>query len=120
MKHLESCVKRAIAVRTAREDYNDSFPMHCESCEGWGGTIDVQDPSMALDSVFGDNSLDIDDCESCIQRDKCPRCGSDYITDSESADYEEDCSFCGFILGVTEGKPYPHECFCIQLDANTF
>lgn len=119
MKHLESCVRRAIDVRLKREIYNDTYPYHCEDCEGWGGTVDVHDPSMAVDSEFGENSVEVDNCESCIGRGKCSRCGSDYDADHESDDYDEECQFCGFILGETEGKPYPHECFCYQLETDT-
>lgn len=116
MKHLESCVRRAIEIRKRREEYDDLYPMHCELCEGWGGTVNVTDPSMAMQSVFGDNSVAIDDCPHCIGGGKCPRCGSDYNADENSEDYDEECSFCGFRLGVTEGKPYPHICVCHELE----
>lgn len=119
MKHLESCVRRAIHVRTKREEYNDDYPMHCEDCEGWGGTITIKDPSMAVESEIGENAVDVDNCESCIAKGKCPRCYSDYNADPDSDDYEDKCSFCEFVLGETEGKPYPHTCCCEELDINS-
>lgn len=116
MKHLESCVRTAINTRKRREDYNDDYPMYCEHCEGWGGTITVTDPSMSTIPDLGENSVEVDDCQHCISKGKCPRCNSDYTTDQDAEDCDDECNFCGFELGVTEGKPYPHSCVCEELE----
>lgn len=111
-KHLESCVRRAVKVRSDREHYDGLHPMYCEECEGWGGTITVTDPSMSKTSEVGEDSAPVDDCEYCIGQGRCPRCASDYNADVESVDFDDSCTFCGFVLGETEGKPYPHVCIC--------
>lgn len=105
-------------MRTQREDYDEEHPMSCESCEGWGGTITITDPSMSVASAFGDNSVEVNNCTECIELNKCPRCSSDYNADTDSEDYDESCTFCGFELGKTQGKPYPHHCLCIELEYN--
>jgi hypothetical protein len=93
--------------------------MHCESCEGWGGLITVTDPSLSVASIFGDNSVEVEDCPSCVAIGKCPRCCSNFNNDSDSEDYDEFCTFCNFILGETEGKPYPHYCLCGELEESS-
>lgn len=106
-RHLESCVRTAISVRQAREEYEDQYPMHCESCEGWGGTVYVADPAFTLVPDIGENQVDIDPCRDCLEQGLCPRCSNSYDPEEE-----DNCSFCDFELGVTEGKPYPHTCIC--------
>lgn len=116
MRHLESCVRNAVSTREKREEYNDNYPMYCEGCEGWGGTITVSDPYLSTTPDLGDNSVEVDNCPDCIERGKCPRCGSGYASYEYSDDFDDSCSFCGFVLGVTEGKPYPHSCICDSLE----
>jgi len=110
-RHLESCVRTAIRVRQEREEYEETYPMYCESCEGWGGIVEVDDPAFTLPSDIGDDSVDIDPCEDCIGKGLCPRCLNQYDPDED-----EECSFCGFVLGTTEGMPYPHFCHCGESD----
>lgn len=112
IRHLESCVRRAVAVRLARELYDFDHPSHCPHCEGWGGTIAVTDPALSVNAQVGENSAPVDNCQFCIAQGKCPRCGSPYLADSELAAYDPQCPTCQFELGVTEGKPYPHICVC--------
>jgi hypothetical protein len=112
-RHLESCVRRAVDLRGKREDFNEQYPYHCRHCEGWGGTITIDDPSMAVASVVGESAVDVDACEHCLGKGKCPRCGSQLDPEDD-----EPCSFCEFELGKTEGKPYPHGCFCEELEDN--
>lgn len=97
--------------RDLRSDYNEQYPFHCQHCEGWGGTVDVHDPFLTGSVMVGNSSPDIDDCEHCLGNEKCPRCGSDF-----DKTQDDTCSFCDFELGVTEGKPYPHSCFCHELE----
>jgi hypothetical protein len=99
-------------VRVERDSYNFDYPTHCYSCEGWGGVVYITDPAMTLTSEVGERTAEVTNCENCIQRGRCPRCMESYNTDPESSDYEEECSTCGFRLGETPGKPYPHICIC--------
>ena len=115
-QHFESCVRNAVRVKDARRAYNEQYPLSCEFCEGWGGRIFVNDPKLEKRNQVGISSVAVDDCRYCIGEGRCPRCSSNYERDDKGQ--FEPCSFCNFLLGVTEGKVYPHTCVCESLDKN--
>lgn len=108
MMHLMSCVFKASEIRKLRDEYDNDFPYHCEYCEGWGGTLDVTSPEVFGYKTSFNYEADIDPCEYCVGQGKCPRCASPFYFDED----ELECEYCGFVFGVTKGKPYVHVCLC--------
>jgi hypothetical protein len=116
LEHLLSCVRRASEVKVQRAQYNEEYPYHCRHCEGWGGMVVVPEPvepviAGLLSEDDDDDMPEVEPCSCCITQERCPRCGSGIDPDGNDA-----CEFCGFTDGRTEGKAYPHECFCAQLE----
>jgi hypothetical protein len=75
--------------------------------------VNINDPSSVglFSDTDQDTTVEVEPCERCLLKGRCPRCGSGIDPESN-----EPCDFCGFEDGKTEGKPYPHECFCSQLE----
>ncbi|KGV06398.1 hypothetical protein [Burkholderia pseudomallei] len=59
-------------------DYEKTYPRYCRKCKGWGGF-----KSISL-------TVQIRDCEECIEKKRCPRCGD------ENFDMWKGCAICGW------------------------
>ncbi|MNV23130.1 hypothetical protein D3C71_1141320 [compost metagenome] len=105
--HLESCVRAAVMSRKKRDQYIEKYPLHCTTCDGWGGVVNITDPFMRLKPDIGSRSAGIEYCPDCLASNRCPRCLSDY-----SPEEDGECFSCGYQYGVTEGMVYPHTCIC--------
>lgn len=46
-----------------RAEYEKTYPNYCKSCEGWGRFKKQDRPPY------------ISDCDDCIKKGRCPRCG---------------------------------------------
>lgn len=46
-----------------RAEYLETYPNHCKSCQGWGNFKRLSP------------DIRISDCEECITKERCPRCG---------------------------------------------
>jgi ribosomal protein L37E len=61
-----------------RTEYQKTYPNYCRTCRGWGTIVGLRP------------DIDISDCEECIAKEHCPRCGQDALDEMDT------CSNCGW------------------------
>ncbi len=61
-----------------RTEYQETYPNYCKRCQGWG--------------MFKRLSPDVRiwDCEECITKGRCPRCGENALNEMDT------CANCGW------------------------
>lgn len=106
IKHSQDCIRRMEQARRARARYDESWPRHCRTCEGWGITgSGYVDPENGMP--------DVDPCMDCADLGACPRCGATEhgFLGGLSEDGSE-CAACEWTFEKDGGKQPEPECFC--------
>lgn len=103
--HCLDCIEFQVKRYREIAAFSKKYPHHCVDC-GASGLY-----SMTYDNTTGDT--DIEFCEFCLSRGKCPRCGVKVFNkkylDGELAYFM--CSECGWDDGAVTAPDLP-DCIC--------
>lgn len=108
MTHTKECNEYIEKCNKSVEDYKQKWPNYCKSCYGAGG-------SYFPGSYY--SPPDFNECEDCIDKGKCPRCGAETFKliereNQATDDIPQICSSCQFDLTTNSCMPEDGECIC--------
>jgi len=93
-RELAAEKEHAEAVNKAAAEWDQKWPDHCKSCNGWGGSVFYENHGLP-----GVGEAMFDECGAIEDLTICHRCGKHGLNE----DGEGPCSECGW--NYDDGKP---------------
>ncbi len=110
--HSPECLKAEAAYDKERRAFEKKYPNYCRACQGWGSRVYRFDPSPAGMSLSPGYMEDWEPCTECVEKGKCPRCGSPLFEKRNKPDTLH-CRKCKWNTNEKfEGIPERPECEC--------
>jgi len=97
--HTSSCMALQNRLSHQNHVFMLAYPHHCPECDGMGVHISRYDPSASGVSLSGGYLEDSEPCPSCLEKDRCPKCGESVDWLEYSDIIQEDhyrCPSCGW------------------------
>ena len=103
-QHTKECKRLNKQARKQTIAYDNQYPNHCHTCNGYGGFWSRYDPSPSGVSLSSGSMEEFDVCPDCVKKGKCPRCGQ-VLVPKENGDIPDTCSHCQFDFNKPIGRP---------------
>lgn len=116
IKHTPECLATNGVQQKEYDTWLESWPNHCEKCEGWGVNAWYENQSP-IGSGMVWNELIEESCEYCVWQGNCPRCGTHNRNWTEDKIETEPnrlrCKKCGWTEEIGGAPPAPdYPCPC--------
>ena len=93
--HSPRCVDLQNRLSHQNHVFMLAYPHHCPECDGLGVHISRYDPSASgVSLAYGGCFLEIEPCPSCLEKDRCPKCGEsvDWLEYSDWSQEDHTCA----------------------------